>query len=184
MGTYQHLIANISHRSGDRLQVAALPTYSATIMPRLLRRLSGQHPEVHMQCEILPAPELVDAATLENLDVGIVHYTDAKSEAMAVPICNAPIVLIMPVGQPLARQKAIEANDLKDWPLIGYRRDVPFARIIGESIGAYGVLPNVTLKTIYTSLIRHLVRLGSGIPLVDLFTLMFESPDDLEIRPI
>lgn len=183
-GTYQRLITNISHRSGDRLRVAASPTYSATIIPRLLCRMSDQHPEVHIQCDILATPELIDAATLGKLDVGIVHYTDAEPMAMAVPICKAPIVCIMPTGHPLARKKAIEANDLKDWPLIGYRRDLPFARMIDERLGAFGVLPNVTLETNYTSLIRDLVRLGSGIALVDLFTLMFEAPDDLEIRPI
>ena len=183
-GTYQHLITNISRRSGDRVRIGASPTYSATIIPRALQRMMETHPEVYVQCDILSTPELVDAATLGKVDVAIVHYTDAEPMAMAVPICRAPIVCIMPAGHPLTEKHLIETTDLNDWPLVGYRRDLPFARMMGERLGTDGVLPNVTLEANYTSLIRDLVRLGAGIALVDLFTLMFWTPDDLEIRPI
>ncbi|MDG2204851.1 MAG: LysR family transcriptional regulator [Alphaproteobacteria bacterium] len=183
-GTYQNLITNISRRSGDRLRVAASPTYSATIMPRLLKRMSVQHSEVHIQCDVLPTTAIVDATALGKLDVGIVHYTEAEPKAVATPICKASVVCIMPTDHPLTQKSVVEASDFKDWQLVGYRRDLPLARMIGEHLGTHGVLPNVSVEANYTSLIRDLVRLGAGIAVIDPFTLLFEVPDDIQIRPI
>jgi molybdate transport repressor ModE-like protein len=183
-GTYQRLITNISQRTGDRLRVAAAPTYAATLIPRAIMEMTQAYPDVHIQCDILTQSEITDAADSGKVDVGIVHYTDAKPMAVAMPVCRVPIVCILPTGHPLVKKDVLEITDLNDWPLVGYRRDLPFARMIGQQLGVESVPPNVTIEVNHTSLIRDLVRLGGGIAMVDMFTLLFDPPVGIVIRPI
>ncbi len=183
-GTYQRLITNISRRSGDRLRVAASPTYASTIIPRAILDTSKILPDTHIQCDISKTPDITDAAASGKIDLGIVHFTDAEPMAKAIPICKAPIVCIMPADHELAERNVIKADDLSDWPLIGYRRDLPFARMIGEELGNEDARLNVTIEANHTAVIRDLVRLGAGIALVDMFTLLFDPPETLAIRPI
>lgn len=183
-GTYERLITHISRRSGDRLRIAASPTYAASIIPRTLHEMAKAHPDLYIQCNIVTTPVLVDAAASGKVDVGIVHYTDAEPMAKSIPVCRGPIVCIMPADHPLAEKKVIKPADLHAWPLVGYRRDLPFARMIGERLGHDGIMPNVAVEANFTSVIRDMVRLGAGVALVDLFCLLFDPPDDLAIRPI
>jgi len=183
-GTYERLITNISQRTGDRLRVAAAPTYAATLIPRAIMEMTRAYPDLHIQCDIATQSEIVEDAESGKIDVGIVHYTDAKPMAAAVPICRAPIVCIMASGHELAEKPVVEILDLRDWPLVGYRRDLPFARMIGLQLGTESVPPNVTIEVNHTSLMRDLVRLGAGVALVDMFTFLFDPPAGLVIRPI
>ena len=183
-GTYERLITNISQRTGDRLRVAAAPTYAATLIPRAIMEMAQTYPDLHIQCDTSSQAEIVEAAESGKIDVGIVHYTDAKPMAAAVPICRAPIVCIMPSGHELAEKSVLGIGDLNDWPLVGYRRDLPFARMIAQQLGSESVPPNVTIEVNHTSLMRDLVLQGAGIALVDTFTFLFAPPAGLVIRPI
>jgi molybdate transport repressor ModE-like protein len=183
-GTYQRLITNISQRTGDRLRVAAAPTYAANLIPRSILAMTQSHPGTHIQCDILTQPDIIDAAASGKIDVGVVHFTDAEPTAVAVPLCKAPLVCIMPATHALASKSVIEPDDLKHWPLVGYRRDLPFARMIDQQLGTNGVPTNVAIEVNHTAMVRDLVRLGAGIALVDMFTLLFDPPEDLAIRPI
>ena len=183
-GTYERLITHISQRTGDRLRIAAAPTYAASIIPRTLHEMAKAHPDLYIQCNIINTPALIDAAAAGKIDIGIVHYTDAEPMAKAVPVCRAPIVCIMPNDHPLAKKKVIKPADLHAWPLVGYRRDLPFSRMIGDQLGSDGVMPNVAVEANFTSVIRDMVRLGAGVALADMFCLLFDPPDDLTIRPI
>ena len=183
-GTYERLLTNISQRTGDRLRVAAAPTFAATLIPRAIMQMTQATPDLHIQCDTSPQAEIVEAAESGKVDVGIAHYTDAIPMTAAVPICRAPIVCIMPSDHALAEKSVLDIENLKDWPLVGYRRDLPFARMIAQQLGSESVPPNVTIEVNHTSLMRDLVLLGAGIALVDMFTFLFAPPAGLAIRPI
>ena len=76
------------------------------------------------------------------------------------------------------------AADLQNWPLVGYRRDLPFARQISQQLNLDDAAPAASIEVNNSALICDLVRLGAGIALVDLFTLLFEIPDGLQVRPV
>lgn len=107
-------------RSG-RVRLAAFPSASSTIVPRLLRTMGAAHPGVRITYTEAEPPEAVAAVRAQTADLAITfsypgdrvdpHRESARGLAV-VPVWRDEMLLVLPAGHPLAEQEEIDLADL------------------------------------------------------------------------
>ncbi|WP_460631569.1 LysR family transcriptional regulator [Leifsonia lichenia] len=107
-------------RSG-RVRLAAFPSASSTIVPRLLRTMKAAHPGVTITYTEAEPPEAVAAVRAQTADLAITfgypgdrvdpHRESARGLAV-VPVWRDEMLLVLPAGHRLADAEAIDLADL------------------------------------------------------------------------
>ncbi|WP_420349432.1 LysR family transcriptional regulator [Pelagibius sp.] len=184
MTAFQSLVTDIRNRGGGPFRLATAPAFSATIVPRAVVAMAAANPDLRILVNVEAPPLILENAASGRIDLGVVHYTEEEPLAATVPLSSGRIIAIMRPDHELAAKAVLQREDLKGRALIAYRGNLPFARSIRERLIPDDPAPTISIEAEPTTLLRDLVRLGSGIALVDEFSLWFEQWSDLAVRPI
>ena len=184
MTAFESLVTDIRNRGGGPFRLATAPAFAAAIVPRAIVAMADDNPDLKILVNVQAPLLILENAASGRIDLGVVHYTEEEPLAATVPLSSGRIVAIMRPDHELAAKAVLQREDLKGQPLIAYRGNLPFARSIRERLIPDDPAPTVSIEAEPTTLLRDLVRLGSGIALVDEFSLWFEPRDDLAVRPI
>jgi len=107
-----------------RLRVGFISTAAAAhILPPLISRFRGAHPEIELLLENLLTSDQVAMLNDGSLDVGFFRLPVTNQDQLRViPIYKEPLVLLLPEGHPLARKKHLSLIDLKHSSFVAYSR--------------------------------------------------------------
>ena len=79
---------------------------------------------------------------------------------------NQEMIVITPVGHPLATKEEIILHDLERYPVIGYDRTSGLGRFTKQTYASYGINPNIFCESPNENAIASLVAEDFGIALV------------------
>lgn len=116
-------LADLSGLRSGRVRLAAFPSASSTIIPRLLRTMAGTHPGVRITYTEAEPPEAVRAVRSQAADLAITfsypgdridpHKESARGLAV-VPVWFDEMVIALPAGHPLAGEQTVDLASLAD----------------------------------------------------------------------
>lgn len=101
-----------------------------------------------------------------QIDVGFCAYKDNEEALEFFPIIRQEMVIIVPIGHPLAGSGSVSVRELVNYPVIGYDR---FSGLGGATRRLYrdlGINPNIICECPDENAIQALVRENFGIALV------------------
>lgn len=101
-----------------------------------------------------------------QIDVGFCAYKDNEEALEFFPIIRQEMVIIVPIGHPLAGSGSVSVRELVNYPVIGYDR---FSGLGGATKRLYrdlGINPNIICECPDENAIQALVRENFGIALV------------------
>ena len=101
-----------------------------------------------------------------QIDVGFCAYKDNEEALEFFPIIRQEMVIIVPIGHPLAGSGSVSVRELVNYPVIGYDR---FSGLGGATRRFYrdlGINPNIICECPDENAIQALVRENFGIALV------------------
>lgn len=107
---------------GLRGRVRLWSNTSATLefLPSLLGAFLSAHPNIDIEIEDRPSPDIVRAVASGRADIGIVaDAVDAAAELETVPFAEDRLVLVTPRRHPLARRRRIAFRDVLDQDFVG-----------------------------------------------------------------
>jgi DNA-binding transcriptional LysR family regulator len=88
----------------------------------------------------------------------------------------------LPKGHRLARRKLIEAKDLQGEAFVALSRTDRARRRIDAILDGSGVKPRVVVETHYALSVCQFVQAGTGIGLINPYSLSCMAPDSIEVR--
>lgn len=110
-------LADLSGLRSGRVRIAAFPSASSTIIPRLLRTMAGTHPGVRITYTEAEPPEAVQSVRTQAADLAITfsypgdrvdpHRESARGLAV-VPVWFDEMVVALPVDHPLAAEPTVD----------------------------------------------------------------------------
>ncbi|MFF1572370.1 LysR family transcriptional regulator [Leifsonia sp. NPDC058292] len=159
-------------RSG-RVRLAAFPSASATIVPRLLGTMGGAHPGVRITYAEAEPPEAVSAVRKQSADLAITfsypgdrvdpHRESARGLAV-VPVWRDEMLIVLPAGHPLADSAAVDLADLAGESWIA---GCPRCRgHLLELTDARDFVPRIAYETDNFVAVMSMVAEGVGVALV------------------
>lgn len=157
----------LSGNSGH-VDIAYVFPLAARYIPHTVRRfLAGNNNEnISFSFRQTYTAEMVGGLKSEQYDVIFGSYVENEPEIQFVPILNQEMIIITPLGHPLARKKAPVLKDLERYPLMGYDRTSGLGRFTRRTFDAYSITPNIVCESPDENAIASLVAEDFGIALV------------------
>jgi DNA-binding transcriptional LysR family regulator len=178
----------ISRGQSRPLRIAATPSLGASLLPTVIGQLEARAPvfERQMYIDTMQPDQVVRIITEGKADIGLITLPMDLDRCRLLWSGQAPCVLAIPAGHPLARCEVVELGNLGDTVVItmsnrsGLRHRLSTALLQAPTAGR-------TRRHIEaTSYLNALmfVRAGVGVALMDPFTVMHVPIDGVVYRPI
>ena len=177
--TFDKFASQIRTRSVGSLKIAALPTFSTNLIPESVARFRASYPDIMVEMFITHIHPVHEAVSRRHVDLGLIHFPDFEMvETIALEkLTTRPVVCIAPRGHRFKDLKVVSGSDLRDELFISYPDHLPFRQVIQKALRDSGAEIEPMIIANHTSLILQLVKLGTGVALVDNFATKADDPD-------
>lgn len=110
--------------------------------------------------------EMVSGLKAERYDVIFGSYVENEPDIQFVPILKQKMIIITPLGHPLAQKKDPGLKDLVKYPVMGYDKTSGLGQFTNRTYSSYGLTPNIVCESPDENAIASLVAEDFGIALV------------------
>jgi DNA-binding transcriptional LysR family regulator len=155
-------------RRGKRgyLSIAAYPSISISLLPRILSLFSEQRPELRMKIITRNSQTVRDLVSTQQFDLAVAElpldYPQTDMETFTY-VCEC----MLAPDHPLAQRETLCPTDLDGVPFVTLFRGDPLYLKLAEAFSQYGARWNVVAETEFFSTACELVSAGVGVGLID-----------------
>jgi len=160
------LAEQISQGKRGHLAIAAYPSISISLLPRILSLFAEQRPELHIKIISRNSQTVRDLMATQQFDMAIaelpLEYPQDYLESFAYQ-CEC----MLPPDHPLTAKTVISPADLDGVPFVTLFRGDPVYQKLAAAFAHYGSRWNIVAETEFFSSACELVAAGVGVGLVD-----------------
>ncbi|MES2482396.1 MAG: LysR family transcriptional regulator [Pseudomonadota bacterium] len=155
-----------------RLDVAATPMVSATLLPRVVRGFAVSHPQVRVQLADVDVNTVRRRVLEEDADIGLGFFVKPAAGLVREPLCRFRLMRISPPGDgPKGLGPSRPWTSLRGLPLISLPTDNPIQALIEKHLGRRGDEPQDRPRMNLIGTLIAMVRAGHGHAIVPSFAL-------------
>jgi len=163
------------------LRLCCSASLSTVVLPGALAELKRQLPALKIEWQATLISEMPQHLLSKKVDLAISALPVIHDHLHSQAFMRGHMVCLMPHGHPLAEKSAIDFHDLVREPLLMFRADGPFGRLIGAVAERAGVLLSSVLEFTNASEGVGLVKQGMGVTIIDEFV---AHDSGLVVRPL
>jgi DNA-binding transcriptional LysR family regulator len=164
--------------------VAASASFGNSLIGAAIERFRAVRPRTHVALQTLLNHEIVAFVAERKVDLGLALSPAEDSATVARDFGTAELLCVMPQGHPLTKLDAVGPEDLRRYPLISFSRDRPIGALIEHAYGDAGLRRSIAIEVTQSWTACALVQAGSGVAVVDGFSLLGGMFSDLAARPL
>lgn len=170
------------HRQGV-LNIVSSTSVGQMFIPQAIATFRKSHPGVRINFMIMSYAHLLERLLHHQADLGLITSPMEHPNLTAERLSGNRLVCLLPTGHPLERRQVVRLQDLTGEPLITYGRGTPFGDLIEQLYKSQGLPLEAVVEVGSPHSARTLVQLGTGIALVDEFSVKGEA-ERLSMRPL
>ena len=159
-------VVRASHQLAGSLRVGAEQCLGAVDVNLLLERFHRRHPAVDIQFVQAGSHQLVDHVAAGELDVAFVASDSPASPSAVSELARLPLVLLVPLGHPLAERAVSRWTDLRDADFVDFRQAWALRTINDGAFQRHGVERRVRCSVDDVHTLLDLVVRGLGVAIV------------------
>jgi DNA-binding transcriptional LysR family regulator len=162
-------LAAISRLRGGRLNIVALSTVAATILPLAIAEFRRRYPAVELTLGMGEPVDIPDLLMHGDADIAISNERDCNDDDgfERVHLLDDPMYVALPVGHRLARRRTVELTELADEPwMLGTTARCPDRLLLMQVCDAAGFKPQIAFQHDDYTAIQGLVAAGVGVALI------------------
>ena len=154
--------------SSGHVDIAYVFPLAAQYIPRNVRRFlaKSNNSKISFNFHQTYTGEMVSGLKSEKYDVIFGSYVENEPGIQFVPILKQEMIIITPLGHPLAKKKDPGLKDLENYPVMGYDRTSGLGRFTNRTYASYALSPNIVCESPDENAIASLVAEDFGIALV------------------
>lgn len=162
----QQQVAEIKHLRAGRVRVCAFPSASATIVASAVAHLGATNPGIRVRLFEAEPPGSLDMLVAGECDIAVgfsyQEIPEPNSDRFTVvPLLDDEIRVVLPVGHPLARKRAVDLAQLSNETWIA---GCPRCRAhFVSACEAAGFEPDIAFTTDDNLVVQSLVVAGVGV---------------------
>lgn len=157
----------ILDNSTSHIQIACLPLFAESVMPRVCRRLIEDGTNVHLTFHSVDNAELMRDLLALQYQLGIVEVGVAVDGLHMEQYEMGDEVCIVPIDHPLARLDVIHPADLRGESLVTFPQGDRYRRRFDHVFSDVGLWNNVRIETNTAGSVCALVEQGVGVGLIN-----------------
>jgi DNA-binding transcriptional LysR family regulator len=157
-----------SRGEAGRLAIGFMSASIYTVLPPALREFAASHPGVRLELRELTLPQQLVALDKGDIHVGFVRPQPMEAEISSTILMREPLVVALPAGHTLARNRRIRAQALSTEPFVMFQRSpgLVLHDIVLRFCLQQGFTPRVVQEASQTHAVVGLVSAGIGVALV------------------
>ncbi len=149
------------------LVVATTHTQARYALPPVIRQFKEAFPKVHLALRQGSPRQIGQMLVDGEADIAIAtEGLDSYADILTFPCYTWHHVVVVPKDHPLAARTNVTLEEVADFPIITYERDITGRSHIDEAFEKTGQLPDVVLTAIDADVIKTYVELGMGVGIV------------------
>lgn len=154
--------------SSGHVDIAYVFPLAAWYIPHMVRQFlaGGSNEKISFNFHQTNTYEMVDGLKAENYDVIFGAYVEDEPGIQFVPILKQEMIIITPLGHPLASKENVSLKDLEGYPVIGYDRNSGLGKFTLRTYASYSLQPNIICESPDENAIASLVAEDFGIALI------------------
>jgi DNA-binding transcriptional LysR family regulator len=155
-------VAEADRVPGGEIVVAANEGSCLHILPEVFAEFKRSYPDVGITVKRSETREVLEAVIDNSADFGVAAMPVTDKRITVVLIHKDELIMITPVGHPLAKFKEVKITQIADYPLLlpklGRTRDS-----IDRMFEERDMKPNVSMELDSSELLKRFVSAGVGI---------------------
>jgi DNA-binding transcriptional LysR family regulator len=149
----------------DELTLGAAPAISTYVLPQLLVAFEAEHPAVRLSVRTGHSEEILDMVVRGDVQVGLARELHHPSlETMA--LYEDELVLVVEPGHPLARNRRVTLQRVRDARLILFDRTSSYYDLTNALFRPAGKLQRGVLELDHIDAAKQMVLAGLGVALL------------------
>lgn len=135
-------------------------------LPHRIVEFQKLYPGIKVHIEEETSLAAVHSVNVGDLDIALVPETAEATNVTLTPFIDEKLVVILPIGHPLADRKTIGLIDLAGDPFIGIQRDTGLSMLYRQKARALGFKLRERAHTTSFESVRKMVAAGLGVAIV------------------
>ncbi|MBQ0868783.1 LysR family transcriptional regulator [Streptomyces sp. A73] len=176
ISTAQQQMESLTRLQAGRVTVCAFPSAGATLVPEALAELAAEHPGIRVRLQEDEPPESLRRVVRGECDITLAFTypglrEQVPEELVEIPLLEDQLTVLLPVGHPMARRRAVQLRELADerWIAGCLRCRANFLHECAE----LGFAPEIAFTTDDNLVVQSLVAEGLGVAMVPGLVLSF-----------
>jgi DNA-binding transcriptional LysR family regulator len=166
-----------------RLAIGASTTIGIYVLPRLLATYQRRYPGITLALDVGNTGQVIQDLVDGRCDLALVEGPVSDPRVESTPWLDDELVLIVPVGHPLASAGPATAKALADAPFLAREPGSGTRDVVSEALDAWGVVPRVYMELGHTEAIKQAVVAGIGVSILSRLTVERELAAGLLVSP-
>jgi DNA-binding transcriptional LysR family regulator len=171
-------------RNETRLAFGCLPTIANHYLPRVLRALARQHPDLAIQVFDNSAGEIAELVQNGEAEFGITFVSANPWDLDIKPLIKEPYVVLCLRDHPLAQQEAVAWSELEGLPLVRISRQTGNRVTIDEALGGRREAMTWRYEVQHVATAISMVQAGTGLTIVPRLAVDAMAVPGLIARPM
>jgi DNA-binding transcriptional LysR family regulator len=185
----QREMAELKGFTGGEVRIGLPPMMSSYYFPRLIRDFRRRYPQLKISINGEGAANLQQSISRGEIDMGVIAGHKVAPGLESVPFLREEVVACVPVGHPLAQQRAITPAEFLRQPLIVYQQGYYMRELVDELIATTALPAQIIFESNLFSMSRALTKEGLGVSTFlrmavsedpELVTIPFDPPRHLD----
>jgi LysR family hydrogen peroxide-inducible transcriptional activator len=149
-----------------RIRLGAIPTIAPYFLPGLLSGFAKEHPEISVIVQEDTTENLIKRCSHGEIDLAILALPIIAKYLEVEPLFDEELLLVLPVGHPLAASKAVAIDAVDGYPFVMLSE----AHCLSDNIATFcrrkSVQPVTVERTSQLTTVQELVTLNHGVSIV------------------
>ncbi|HJV34999.1 LysR family transcriptional regulator [Geomonas sp.] len=148
--------------SGE-VRIGIPPMISAYFFPDIIRDFHLRYPQLRLTVFGEGAAHIQRMVGLGELDMGVVAGESFPDTLEVRHLLREEVVICVPLDHPFAKRERVSVAEFVEQPLVFYKEGYFIREFFLEAVKGCGATPNIIFETNLFSLVKSLVRNGTGI---------------------
>ena len=133
-------VHNLFALQRGQLDIAAMPTFTASLLPGLLKQFHATHPAINVTVHDVVAEQVVDMVRAGRVELGVSFDPGEVLGLEFQPLFSDRLVAVLPSGHPLLElERALRWSDLQHYPYISLQRPSSIRLLIDTELQQRGI---------------------------------------------
>ena len=152
-----------------RVRIGATPSLCSSLVPTVLRRFRGEHPDIELHVNEGSSQDLITDLLARELDLALIVHPEQGVDASlhAAPVLRESLVVAsVAAGPPPTVNAQLALTELRDTPLVMFRPGYDLRDVTLEACRRAGFTPRFAVEGGEMDAVLAFVEAGLGVALV------------------
>jgi len=146
-----------------RLIVASVPSMASSFAPRVIAAFMREHPQIDVQLHDVLSEACIDMVRNGRADIALAPYKAGAEDLHQQQLFRDPVVVVYPVGHPLAQLSRVRWRDLQPHPHIVMNQSSGVRQLVDAEFSLFGLRMRPAFEVAQVGTMLGLIAANLGI---------------------